>query len=105
MSAVPFSQTGGARIGQSIALALNATWPFARLAVEEAGLTLTVLGLRWVLPKSSIQRLTRYRGAFSTGLRIEHSIPRRPPFVVFWTRKFAELRQELERCGYTVLAD
>ena len=100
-----FSQTGGARIGKSIALSLNATWPFARLAVEETGLTLTLIGLTWVLPKSSVQGLSRYRGAFSTGLRIEHSIPRRPPFVVFWTRQFAELEQELKRCGYTVLAD
>jgi len=44
----------------------------------------------------------KVRGVFSTGLQIEHSIPRRPPFVVFWTFGFAELKQELERYGYTV---
>ena len=100
-----FSQTGGARIGKSIALSLNATWPFAKLTVEEAGLTLFVLGFTWMLPKSSIRSLRKYRGSFSTGLRIEHSIPRRPPFVVFWTRRFTELKQELELTGYRVSED
>ena len=100
-----FSQTGGARIGKSIAFSLNASWPFAKLTVEEAGLTLFVLGFTWMLPKSSIRSLSKYRGAFSTGLRIEHSIPQRPPFVIFWTRKFTELKQELERTGYRVSAD
>lgn len=100
-----FSQTGGARIGKSIALSVNATSPFARLSVNETGLTLSVLGLPWVIPKPSIRRLAKYRGAFSTGLRIEHSIRRRPPFVVFWTFRYADLARELERCGYTVSAD
>ena len=100
-----FSQTGGARIGKSIAFSLNASWPFAKLTVEEAGLRLFVLGFTWMLPKSSIRSLSKYRGAFSTGLRIEHSIPRRPPFVIFWTRKFTALKQELERTGYRVSAD
>ena len=100
-----FSQTGGARIGKSIGLSLNATWPFAKLTVEEAGLTLFVLGFTWMLPKSSIRSLRKYRGSFSTGLRIEHSIPRRPPFVVFWTRRFTELKQELELTGYRVSED
>jgi len=100
-----FSQTGGARIGSSIAFSLNATWPFAKLTVEETRLTLSVLGLTWRLPRTSIRNLRKYRGAFSTGLRIEHSIPRRPPFVVFWTRRFSELKQELERNGYGVSTD
>ena len=100
-----FSQTGGARIGWSIALSLNATSPFAKLTVERAELALSVLGLTWVIPKGSIQGLSKYRGAFSTGLRIQHSVPRRPAFVVFWTFHFADLERELERCGYTVLAD
>jgi len=102
---VAFSQTGGARIGKSFAWSLNATWPLAKLTVKETELRISVLGFTWILPKSSIRRLSKYRGAFSTGLRIEHSIPRRPPFVVFWTFGFPELNQELERCGYTVSAD
>jgi len=102
---MPFSQTGGARIGKSIAWSVNATWPLARLTVQETGLTVSFVGMTWVLPKDSIRSLRKYRGFFSTGLRIEHSIPRRPPFVVFWTFRFPELKQELERCGYMVSAD
>ncbi len=100
-----FSQTGGARIGKSIALSVNATWPLAKLTVTETGLRLSVLGLTWSLPRGSIRSLRKYRGYFSTGLRIEHSIPRRPPFVVFWTFRFPELRRELDRCGYAVSDD
>jgi len=100
-----FSQTGGARIGKSIALSVNATWPLAKLTVKETGLTVSLLGFSWFLPRNSIRSLRKYRGAFSTGLQIEHSIPRRPPFVVFWTLRFDVLKQELERCGYSVSAD
>ena len=97
-----FSETGGARIGKSIVWSLDVTWPLAKLTVKETELRLSVLGFTWILAKSSIRTLSKYRGAFPTGLRIEHSIPRRPPFVVFWTFGFAELKQELERYGYTV---
>jgi len=102
---MPFSQTGGARIGRSIALSINASWPLAKLTVDETDLAVSVLGLTWVLPKNSIQSLRKYRGVFSTGLQIEHSIPRRPAFLVFWTFRFAELKQELERYGYIVSTD
>src|SRR5439155_2499625 len=65
--AMPFSQTGGARIGKSIAWSVNATWPLARLTVQETGLTVSFVGLTWVLPKDSIGSLRKYRGFFSTG--------------------------------------
>lgn len=100
-----FSQTGGARIGKSIALSINATSPLAKLTVKETGLTLSVVGLPFVLPKTSIRSLRKYHGAFSTGLRIEHSLPRRPPFVVFWTFNFQALERALQRYGYTVSDD
>ena len=86
-------------------MSVNATWPLAKLTVTETQMTLSVVGFRWILPKSSIRSLGRYHGFLSTGLRIEHSIPRRPSFVVFWTFRFYELKQELERHGYTVSAD
>ena len=102
---MPFSQTGGARIGKSIAWSVNATWPLAKLTVRETTLSVSVLGLTWVLPRTSIRGLRKYRGVFSTGLQIEHSIPRRPAFVVFWTFRFAELKQALEQYGYTISTD
>ena len=100
-----FSQTGGLRIGTSYLFAVNVTWPFAKLTVKETELALSCLGWTWTLPKSSIQSLRKYKGFFSTGLRIEHSTARRPSFVVFWTFGFAALERELERCGYAVSPD
>ena len=100
-----FSQTGGVRIGRSALLGFSATWPFAELTVDDTELALSFLTQRWMFPKSSVERLRKYRGAFSTGLRIEHSIRRYPSFVVFWTFRFDALKQELERYGYTVSGD
>jgi hypothetical protein len=75
------------------------------LTVNETELLISVLGLTWLIPKTSIRNLAKFRGAFSTGLRIEHSMPRRPPFVVFWTRRFDVLERELKLRGYTVSGD
>jgi hypothetical protein len=101
-----FSQTGGARIGRSVFFAFNATWPFAKLKVDDTELALSCLTETWIFPKDSIRTLRKYRGVFfSTGLRIEHSVARYPPFVVFWTFGFAALKRELEGRGYTLSAD
>jgi len=100
-----FSQTGGLRIGTSYLLAVNVTWPFVKLTVKETELALSCLGWTWILPKNSIRSLRKYKGFFSTGLRIGHSTPHRPSFVVFWTFGFAALERELERCGYAVSPD
>ena len=99
-----FSETGGIRIGRSALFAFSATWPFAKLMVDDAELALSSLTQTWIFPKSSIRELRKFRGAFSTGLRIEHTVPRYPSFVVFWTFRFAKLKRELE-LGYTVLAN
>jgi len=48
------------------------------------------------------------RGLFSLGLRIEHTVPVFPSFVVFWISfawsraPFARLKEKLESLGYTV---
>ena len=34
-------------------------------------------------------------GTISTGLRIEHTVPHYPKFMVFWALKFAMLKVEL----------
>jgi hypothetical protein len=100
-----FSQTGGVRIGRSALFSFSATWPFAKLTVDDAELALSCLTQTWIFPKSSIQRLRKFRGAFSTGLRIEHSLTRYPSFVVFWTFRFDELKRELEQRGHAVSGD
>jgi hypothetical protein len=46
--------------------------------------------------------LSRYRGFTSSGLQIEHTVPRYPRFMLFWTFSFDALKAELESLGYAV---
>ncbi len=98
-----FSQVGGARLGF-----FNATWPFATLAADKEGLCLYCFSKKYVFPKNQIRRLSRHRGIFSVGLRIEHSESSMPHFVVFWasiffwTSGFQKLKTELEYLGYEI---
>ena len=101
----PISQTGGARLGH-----FNASYPFATLSADSQMLRLTCLGRDYVFPRSSIQRLSRHRGLFSVGLRVEHTEPSYPQFIVFWasvffwTSGFQRLRTQLESLGYAIAA-
>jgi hypothetical protein len=97
-----FSQTGGVRIGDGAFAALNVTWPFASLKVTESELTLSCFRKEWIFPKSSLRRLSRHDGHFSTGLRIEHGVETYASFIVFWSFQWPRLRRELELRGYVV---
>jgi hypothetical protein len=92
-----FSQIGGARLGL-----FNATWPLAKLAASSEELRLSVLGIKFIFPKASITRISKYKKFFSNGLRIEHSNPRAPQFIVFWTFDLPALLKELALQGYQV---
>ena len=100
-----FTQTGGARLDY-----FNATFPFATLSGDANALHLTCLGRGYDFPRRSIQRLSRHRGLFSVGLRIEHTQDSLPEFVVFWasvffwTSGFQRLKTELESLGYEIAA-
>ena len=91
-----FVQIGGARIGF-----FNATWPLARLSADRNAIALRCL-LKFAFPRDRITGLSRYRGFMSTGLQIEHTVPRYPGFILFWTFSFDLLKAELEALGYTV---
>lgn len=91
-----FRQIGGARIGF-----VNATWPFAWLTATPEMISLRC-GFKFTFPKDSIRRLRWHRGIMSSGLRIEHAVPRYPTFFVFWTFDFPALKRELEALGYEV---
>ncbi len=100
MKGPAFVVRGGVRAGASRLGAVNASWPFAQLRADESTLVVTCFGNRWVFPKSSIARLGRHRGFFSTGLRIEHNVEAVAVFFVFWCFRFAALQRELEQRGY-----
>lgn len=97
-----FKQIGGARVGRSSWFGLNATFPFAALEVTQEQISLWVIGIPYRFPHDTITRLSRYRGFFSSGLRIEHSMDGYAPFVVFWTFDFGALEQRLTELGYRV---
>jgi len=98
-----FSQIGGARTNVG-----NISAPYAELSVYRNSLRLSCFGQDYVLPKGSIVALTKYRGLFSTGLRIGHNIPLYPSLMVFWVStifgrsRFAKLKERLEAFGYEV---
>jgi hypothetical protein len=98
-----FSQTGGARLD-----GFNWTYPFATLSGDSDSLRLTCPGRDYTFPKRNIRRLSRHRGLFSIGLRIEYSETSFPTFIVFWasiffwSSGFERLRAELERLGYDI---
>ena len=87
---------------------MNATIPFATLSGDGDALRLSCLGQEYVFFRSSIESLSRHRGIFSIGLRIQHTVPTYPQFVVFWvapfprSARFSSLKKELESLGYTV---
>jgi hypothetical protein len=93
-----FSRTGGARLGS-----FSASWPFARLSATSDTIRLTCVGRECSFLRNDIQCLSRHRGVlFSTGLRIEHTVPAYPEIVVFWTPGFETLKRDLESVGYEV---
>ena len=98
-----FSMNGGATVGW-----WNVTIPFARLSGDRNALRLSCFRRDYVFDTSNIEGLSRHRGLFSIGLRIEHTVPLYPKFVVFWVssfpwgRRFLTLKGELERLGYRV---
>jgi hypothetical protein len=83
--------------------------PFAVLSGDRNALRLSCFGRDYVFHKTTMERLSRYRGLVSLGLRIEHTVPIFPSFVVFWDSPFAwsrapfaRLKEKLESLGYTV---
>ena len=94
---VKISQIGGARVG-----GFNASWPFASLKVTGDQITLSVFSKKYEIEKGKINSIKRYRGLFSTGLKIEHSKNEMPEHLIFWTFSFNKLKQALEEIGYSV---
>jgi hypothetical protein len=97
------SRTGGVWLGW-----LGASWPLAILSGDGDASRLSCFGREYVFLRSNIESLSKQRGMFSIGLRIKHTVPTYPQFVVFWvppfprSARFSSLKKELESLGYTV---
>ena len=105
-SSKSYSLRGGARVGDSYWLAGNFTVPFATLTVTRESVS---LGIKfpffvrdYVIPKSHLERISKYKGFFSKGIRIEHKVKDLPPFIVFWSCNWSELAARLPDYGYNL---
>lgn len=97
-----FKQTGGYRVGLNGFFSINASWPFGSLEVQPDQLVLRCLTCSYVFPAASITRVSFHQGFFSSGLRIEHSIPDYPAFILFWSSDMKELGRKLTQAGFQV---
>lgn len=100
-----FTQTGGYRVGRNELLAINASWPFGTLEVHRGQLVLRCITRLLAFPVASISRLSVHEGFLSTGLRVEHTVPEYPKFVVFWSSNIEDLRRELTHAGFQLNPD
>jgi hypothetical protein len=97
-----FTQEGGYRVGRSALLSFNASWPFGSVEVRSGQLVLYCITRRLLFPVAAVANISVYHGFFSVGVRIEHTIPDYPRFVVFWTREPDKLLQRLKDAGYPI---
>lgn len=98
-----YSQIGGARVGESFWVAINVTWPLAKLTVTKEGLLLVVLWLKkFSFEWQTVLEIRTARGLFSGGIQIVHSKTDYPAFVLFWSPDIDSIRSNLEKFGYSV---
>ncbi len=87
-----FAETGGLRSGETHHNAVNASWPFAKLRASQDEMWIDVSFFVWNAAfrfvRRDIRALRRTRGAFSTGLRIEHDRADYPPWILLWTFQY-----------------
>jgi hypothetical protein len=91
-----YGNTGGCEVGRNSWLAKEWTWPFAGLYIYRDELVLSMSFHRYSLPRAAISQIRRYRSGLSLGLKIEHTVPDYPPFMVFYPWDIEEFEQALD---------
>jgi hypothetical protein len=103
-----YTVTGGLRWGESSWFAGNVTWPFATQGVNSERLWIRVRVWKlwqkfFEFTRLELKDIRKHQGFISEGVVIEHSNGKYPPFILFWTFNYRELKSELNRLGYRVL--
>ncbi|MEM9281499.1 MAG: hypothetical protein AAGA96_06725 [Verrucomicrobiota bacterium] len=112
-NAVPntlYTETGGLRWGSSFTFGYNVTFPFARLTADECFLNIEVtsflpleqLSFSVRLKLNDVLRISKQRGIFGAGVRIEHRGSDIPRCLVFWSFSPKALLKKLSDLGYPV---
>lgn len=94
------AKIGGARIGM-----MNATWPFAKLAVDTNELRIYCMLHRICFKKADIKKISvvYYVPLIAQGIRIEHVVPKYNKHIFFWCLKNPkQLMQELKELSWNV---
>lgn len=101
------TETGGIAYGKAWGRSINLSWPFATLTAEADRLVLRAsVGRLWSrtfsLERGQIVSIRKKRGFTASGIVIGHTEEGCPPYLVFWTLRYAALKEELEALGYRV---
>jgi hypothetical protein len=96
------TERGGFSVGKNRWDAINGSWPFGTLVIQQDRLVLGTLWKKYDFPHSSIVALSVIRIFFFPALRIEHSISLYPAFVAFGSLRMARLRRRLTEAGFRV---
>ena len=92
-----FIQFGGVRFDT-----IYATWPFAKIIVNNQMIEIKVFWKRYTVHQNDIISLRKYQGILSNGIIIEHSRSDLPIHMVFWSLDIEKLKQGLENFGFVV---
>lgn len=101
-----YEELGGLRWGQSFWDAGNATFPFAKLRINPDQLEIQLNGwpistARYTFTPKDVSILRIQRGLFwFPGVRVEHTKPDYPPFILFWTTSPSFLLKSAGAAGF-----
>lgn len=101
-----YYETGGLRWGRSHWISTNATYPFAKIYITTDYISITVnLILKQELlqfHRSEICSITTETRLLGRGIRIRHSKPSSPKYILFWTMTFKSLQGGLREFGWAI---
>jgi len=108
VSAITFTQKGGGRVGGSPLLGgFSASWPMATISVDPDGIQLSVLQVAHRFERTAVSEIKRVGPDWAVpgfhGIRIRHTAPELPAYVMFWSFNRRALIAALTDAGYTVV--
>ena len=103
-SSVFYHENVGARIGQSYLQASNWTIPLCRVVVQDRSIKLrTLFGKEYDFSPNDVQKVEKYSGILSRGIKINHSVQSYPPFFVIWSFSSTQFWMSLmKEAGFVV---
>ena len=105
-----YIEKGGLRWGESFGSGSNLTWPLATLSADNHEIVISYKALFGIMKntfsitRDQLKGLKRRKGIlpFSMGVEIEHTNKDYPPYILFWSLHYEELKKQLASFGYQV---